>query len=108
MYIQFSNDEDIAMRYEGLACAAFNCKRYGGPDNLAIQSFYNENFVPEPNFKAIWALEQIITQLVKKANGENKAHLRNIFDSLDERLKQESSADLIDYLIKICKEELPD
>lgn len=105
MYINFSDNDDIAMRYEGLTCAAFNCKKYGGPNNIAHQEFYNNNFIPNPNKNAIDALKAILEALINKADGIINKDLTSILESLDKRLQQQNAAELIDYVIKLCIEE---
>jgi hypothetical protein len=104
MYIMFANDYDPGMRYEGLARTAFDCGKWGGPDGIAHQEFYN-NFVPDLNSKAINALKQILSALMEKVGRQAQSDLKTVLESLDNGMPQESGIELIDYVIKICEEE---
>lgn len=100
----FSNEYDPAMRYEGLARTAFDCNKWGGPDGIAHQEFYN-NFVPDVNIKAIDALKKIVIALLTKVSPPAKVELDQILRSLEGEMPQESGIALIDYVIKICEED---
>jgi hypothetical protein len=104
IHIMFSEYDDIAFRYEGLARTVFDCKKFGGPKRIASQDFY-ENFVPVPNDLAVFALRAIIKKLIKKTQNSLKAELKIVLDSITEDIDQETAANLIDYVIKLCQDE---
>ncbi|WMJ74103.1 hypothetical protein RCC89_13145 [Cytophagaceae bacterium ABcell3] len=105
-YIQFYDDPNYALRYEGLSCFAFDCVKYGGAGRIAYSDFYGENMVPEPTTEGINAIKLILSELISKAESSTKEDLKGILESVDERLEQEGVADLLDYVIKICMEEM--
>lgn len=100
----FANDYDPGMRYEGLARTAFDCGKWGGPDGIAHQEFYN-NFVPDLSPVAIEALKKIITALMAKVGSQAQNDLKAVLESLSSEMPQESGIELIDYVIKICEED---
>lgn len=104
MYVIHGHDFDPGMRYEGLARTAFDCGKWGGPDNIAHQEFYN-NFVPELTPVAIDAMKKIVAALIGKLSPAAQADLRAVLNSLDGNMPQESGIELIDYVIKICEED---
>lgn len=104
MYIYLGDDHDPGMRYEGLARTAFDCEKWGGPDGIAHQEFYN-NFVPDLNPKAIDVLKKIIVALKSKVTRQAQTELDAILESLSQGMPQESGIELIDYVIKICRED---
>ena len=103
MHILNENDDDPAMRYEGLACAAFNCNYGNGPNGIAHQGFYNREFVPDITPAGTNALNQIIDSLITKTEGDIKQELTILKNSLTETMKQESGIELIDYIITLIK-----
>lgn len=105
MFILHGNDFDPSMRYEGLARAAFDCERKGGPNGIADQEFFN-NFVPEITPKAIAALDEILVALSKKTSGETRSNLLQVRSSLTMDMLQRTGIELIDYVIKICVEDI--
>jgi hypothetical protein len=104
MYVIFSQDSDPAMRYEGLARTAFDCKKWEGPDNLASQEYYNNHFVPEADKKAIKALKKILKELESFTSGDTKKDLKNVRKSISLEIGQRGSIGLIDYVIKIVED----
>src|SRR5690606_32698882 len=104
MYVIHGHDFDPGIRYEGLARTAFDCGKWGGPDNIAHQEFYN-NFVPELNPIAIDAMKKIVAALIGKVNPAAQGDLMAVLDSLDGKMPQESGIELIDYVVKICEED---
>lgn len=103
-YIPFENDYDPGMRYEGLARYAFDCKRYGGPNNIAHQSVYNSIFVPNVNDEGVLVLNQILDALIAKTDGKKSKEFVELKNSLSDNMKQMTAIELIDYIIKIIKE----
>jgi len=62
--ILFGNDHNPAMRFEGLARAAFNdCGKWNDPFGYAAQDRY-VNFVPSPNLIGKRALSTIFIKLI--------------------------------------------
>jgi hypothetical protein len=105
MFVLFSNEHDPGMRYEGLARTAFDCQKWGGPNGIAHQEFYN-NFVLEITEEAKEAIKQILLALINRTSGDVKEHLHQIMESLTVRMSQETGIELIDYIIKICEEDI--
>ncbi len=104
-YVLHQDDFDPGMRYEGLARYAFDCERWGGPNNVAQQSVYNSLFVPNTNAEGLLVLNQILEALIAKSNGNAKVEFTELKNSLSEDMKQRTAIDLIDYIIKIINEE---
>jgi hypothetical protein len=102
-YIQFSNDYDPGMRYEGLARYAFDCKRHQGPNNVAHQGAFNSLFIPETNEEGILVINQILDSLILKENKIKVVELTQIKNSLTKKMKQETAIDLFDYVINIIQ-----
>jgi hypothetical protein len=62
--INFKDDSNPAMRFEGLARAAFNnCMKFGDPFNYAAQEEFS-NFIPAPNLKGKRILSTIFIKLI--------------------------------------------
>lgn len=101
-YIPFENDDDPGMRYEGLARYAFDCQRYGGPNNVAHQSVYNSLFIPNVNDEGILVFNQILDALVIK-DADKKQEFIDLKISLKEGMKQRTAIELIDYIIQIIQ-----
>jgi len=104
-YVINQEYKDPGMRYEGLARYAFDCERWGGPNNVAQQSVYNSLFIPETNAEGLLVLTQILEALIKKSNGNAKEEFVNLKDSLATNMKQRTAINLIDYIIKIINDE---
>ena len=104
IYILNENDQEPAMRYEGLARHAFNCDRGGGPNNIADAGVFDSEFIPSITKDGLLIMNQIIEALIYKANNEIAKELREIKSSLSEKIEQENGIELIDYIIKIIKE----
>jgi hypothetical protein len=102
-YIPFEYDFDPGFRYEGLARYAFDCKSYGGPNNVAHQAVYNALFVPEVNEEGVIVLGQILDALIAKTEGDKKAEFIDLKASLSDNMKQMTAIELIDYIIQIIK-----
>ena len=104
IYIPYHNNIDPGFRYEGLARYAFNCERWGGPNNVAHQGVYTSLFVPETSEEGKLVLTQILDSLIDKEGNRDK---RNDFIALKESLnnmEQSIAIDLIDLIIKIIRE----
>lgn len=104
-YVIHQEDFDPGMRYEGLARYAFDCERWGGPNNVAQQSVYNSLFISDTNEEGLTVLNQILDALITKSNGNAKLEFIELKNSLSEDMKQRTAIDLIDYIIKIINEE---
>ena len=102
-YIPSSDDSDSAMRYEGLAMYAFDCKRGGGPNNVAIQGAYNDLLCPDLTEKGFKVINQILDALIEKESN-NLDDLRTIKGSLTEKMKQLKAIELIDLIIKVIQD----
>lgn len=104
-YVMYQDDFDPGMRYEGLARYSFDCKRWGGPNNVAQQSVYNSLFVPNTTAQGLLVLNQIVDALIEKSNENAKNEFIELKKSLSEEMKQRTAFDLIDYIVKIINEE---
>lgn len=102
-YIPFDDSDDPGFRYEGLARYAFDCKSYGGPNNVAHQAVYNSLFVPDVNEKGVRVLGQILDALIAKTENDKKAEFIALKASLSEEMEQMTAIELIDYIIQIIK-----
>lgn len=102
-YIPFEDDNDPAMRYEGLARYAFDCQSYGGPNNVAHQSVYNSLFITNVNDEGIFVFNQILDALVIK-DADKKQEFIDLKISLKEGMKQRTAIELIDYIIQIIQD----
>lgn len=102
VYILFENDFDPGMRYEGLARYAFDCKSYGGPNNVAHQGVYNSLFIPKVNEEGILVFNQILDALILKHPDKAKEFI-DLKNSLSQNMKQMTAIELIDYVIQIIK-----
>lgn len=87
---------DESMRYESLACCAFNCERGGGPDGIAEAGYYDTNISIKTNVNGLKALELIVDALIEKTSGSLKSDLQVVRSSLSGKLSYESAADLVD------------
>lgn len=104
-YVMYGDDFDPGMRYEGLARYAFNCKAYGGPNNVAHQGVYNSLFIPATNNEGRLVLTQILDAVIAKTEDKQKnLELDEIKKSISEGMEQRTAIDLIDYVIKIIQE----
>lgn len=104
-YVMYGDEFDPGFRYEGLARYAFNCKPYGGPNNIAHQSVYNSLFIPETNKEGKLVLIQILDAVIAKTEEKQKIEeLIEIKKSISEGMEQSTAIDLIDYIIKIIQE----
>lgn len=104
-YVMYQDDFDPGMRYEGLARYAFNCERWGGPNNVAQQSVYNSLFIPEMNANGLIVLNQILEALIEKSNGNKRKEFIDLKNSLVANIKQKTAIELIDYIIKIINDK---
>lgn len=103
-YILNEENQEPAMRYEGLARHAFDCARGGGPNNIAEASVFDNEFIPSMTNDGLLIMNQIIDALIEKTNDDTKKELRTVKSSLSEKIEQENGIELIDYIIKIIKE----
>ena len=104
-YIPHENHQEPAMRYEGLACYAFDCERMQDPGTIADASFFDRHFIELLTSEGLNAMHSIIDQLVNKENKKEKTELLNeVRQSLTIGMEQKSSIELLDYIIKILKE----
>lgn len=94
----FDNDHNPAMRYEGLARAAFDdCNKYGDPFNYAAQDRYDAFFCPEPTEMGKRALSTIITKLVNDHQDHDSVqHLKDLDDVVWQASSQEDIVNIID------------
>tara|TARA_R110002012_G_scaffold34820_5_gene100036 strand:+ start:15390 stop:15710 length:321 start_codon:yes stop_codon:yes gene_type:complete len=104
-YVIHQNDSDPGMRYEGLARFAFDCARWGGPNNVAQQSVYNSLFIPDTNDEGILVLTQILDSLIEKYQGHTKQEFIDLKTSLTAGMEQRTAIELIDYIIQIVNQE---
>lgn len=104
-YIPGELETSADMRYEKLAMYALDCKRWEGPDDMAVANHYDAHFVPEIDEKGTKALNIILEALINKNQGKIKAELIMLKNSLTEKMKQQSGIELIDYIFKILKED---
>ena len=104
-YVQFQDNPDPGMRYEGLARFAFNCGKWGGPNKVAHQSVYNSLFIPDTNAEGILVLTQILDELIEKYSGQIKQEFIDLKASLKNGMKQRTAIELIDYILKLISEE---
>lgn len=75
----YKDTGDIAMTYENLVRAVFDCDRFEGPENCANADVYHEVFVPETNEKG----ERIMKYIIDKILDDNKeAYSEEIKDAL--------------------------
>ena len=81
---------------------AFDCKSYGGPNNVAHQAVYNSLFIPNVNDEGILVLNQILDALILKHTDKAK-ELVDLKNSLSIDMKQMTAIELIDYIIQIIK-----
>lgn len=103
--ILFKNEQDIAMRYEGLARAAFNnCNKYGDPWGYAAQDRYAD-FVPSPNLTGKRALSTILIKLViDNTNSPHFDDLRKLEEAVWITETQEGIVVIIDRAIEILNQ----
>lgn len=104
-YIPNEDHDEPAMRYEGLACYAFDCDRLEDPRTIAYAGFFDGEFIELLTENGLSAMHSIIDQLIiKESNKEKTESLKEIRQSLTVGMEQASSIDLLDYIIKILKE----
>jgi hypothetical protein len=98
-YIMFDNDHNPAMRFEGLARAAFdNCNKYGGPFSIAHQEVFG---FKSPGYNEMTdefrrALILVLVKLVIRYP-ENEA-----FKELEKRTWTASNPDEVDEIIQLA------
>ena len=61
-------DYDIAMTYENLTRAVFDCDRFEGPYQCAEASVYHSAFVPTPNRLGRLILKCLLDSILKNGN----------------------------------------
>lgn len=104
-YIPNEDDQEPAMRYEGLACYAFDCSRMEDPGTIADAGFFDGEFIELLTQNGLNAMYSIIDQLIIKENNKEKTEsLTAVRQSLTVGMEQENSIGLLDYMIKILKE----
>ena len=101
----FQDDPDPGMRYEGLARFAFNCGRWGGPNNVAQQSVYNSLFIPNTSNEGVLVLTQILDSLIDRYQGQTRQEFIDLKTSLTTGMEQRTAIELIDYIIQIVNQE---
>jgi len=96
--ILFKDEKDVAMRYEGLARAAFNnCIKYGDPWGYAAQDRYAD-FVPTPTLTGRRALSTILIKLI--IDNTQSPYLEGL-RLLEEKVwSTETQEDIIDIINK--------
>ncbi len=104
-YIPNENEREPAMRYEGIACYAFDCDWGQDPKGIAFAVFFDGEFIEELTEEGLKAMYTIIDQLIIKENDTAKTEsLKVVRESLKIGMEQSRSIELLDYIIKIIKE----
>ncbi|MFE8423769.1 hypothetical protein ABHQ57_06915 [Tenacibaculum sp. ZH5_bin.1] len=105
-YIPGEDEFRADMKYEMLARYAFDCDRWGGPNNIADANYYDFHFVPKIDEEGTQALSSILEALISKHDNEiaKKEELILLRGSLSKEMKQKTGIELINYIYKILKE----
>jgi len=100
-----TDDFDPAMRYEGLARAAFDdCEKFGDPFGIAAQEVYND-FVPHPTLEGKKALSKVISKIIiDHPESQHKDTLIELEEAVWRAGTQEEIIRIIDEAISILKD----
>lgn len=94
--------DEPAMRFEGLVRYAFDCGRFGDPEQRADAGIFDAHFVPDISEEAVEILHYLLDQLIIK-HPEKSEDFIALRESVDNNLEQQSSIALIDYITSIIK-----
>lgn len=99
-----TDNSDPAMRYEGLARAAFNnCDKYGDPFGITAQDVYS-SFVPKPKLRGKIALSKVLSKIIiDNSNSDFKVDLIEIEKRIWNSKSQKEIREIIDESIEILK-----
>ena len=93
--------DDIAMTYEELARAVFDCERFEGPYRCADASVYDRNFAPTANAHAGLIMKAIVDRIMDDGNyseSEND-YLLDIRNTINNATDQGIIIDAINNLV---------
>ena len=104
-YIPNELDQEPAMRFEGIGRYAFDCKRAGDPNGIADAGVFDGEFIPTITKEGLKIMNIILDELIVKET-PNKKNFVGLKESLTKDIEQENAIDLVDYIIKLIKEDL--
>lgn len=106
-------DDDPAIRYEYIACAAFKCRYYDDPFQYASQTVFNINFEKDDNgndgikFKGKRALSTVLIKLIiDSSSQEQRDAYRGLEDKVWNAKSQEDIIIIIDEAIEIYNQSI--
>lgn len=104
-YIPNEIIEEPAMRFEGIVRYTFDCNRGEGPNNIADASVFDREFIPDITIVGFQIMNEILEVLIAKTKS-NKKEFILLKESLTKDMEQQNAIELIDYIIKLIKEDL--
>ncbi len=104
-YLPNEFDQENEMRFEGVARYAFDCGRGLDPNGFADASVFDPEFIPIITKEGLKIMNLILDELIAKET-YNKKNFVGLKESLTKDIEQENAIKLVDYLIKLIKEDL--